>query len=124
MVGGSRSGLVATAVAAWPSIAWSGDIWRCYARRYSGDDASGSFRISGRYDRGTDKNQPHETWPALYTGLSQHIALGERICHTSIELLPLLAEQRITRLQIDLHAVLNGCASVDCVAPLLAGYEL
>lgn len=50
------------------------------------------------------------TWPALYTGLAEHIALGEALRHTTY--LPDLAEKRISRLQIHVQAALDGTSLV------------
>ena len=94
------------AIARYPVRPWSGSVWRCHARKYSGDDAGGSLRTTGRYHRGTDKFDVSNTWPALYTSLAIHVALGERLRHTTPQSLAQLANQRISRLRVELHAVL------------------
>jgi hypothetical protein len=81
------------AVDARPVRPWSGIVWRCHSRRYPGDDAGGSLRTTGRFHRGSDTFTSSETWPALYTGLAPHVALGERLRHTTSQALAQLADQ-------------------------------
>lgn len=102
---------------------WSGMAWRCHSRKYAGDDASGSLRATGRFNRGSDKHANHETWPALYTALAEHVALGERLRHTTPESLSLLAHQRLSRLQVQLEAVLVLCAPTGCSDMGIEGVE-
>jgi RES domain-containing protein len=109
------------AVSACPIVSWSGEVWRCHSRRYAGDDAAGSLKATGRYNRGGDKYPVPETWPALYTALGQHIALGERLRHTTPAALSRLSEQRISRLTVRLQTVLDCCAAPDCVEPVVSG---
>lgn len=54
-------------------------------------------------------------WPALYTGLAEHIALGEALRHT--EHLQDLAWKRIRHLEIRLQAVVDGTSLVGCGLP-------
>lgn len=70
--------------------------------------------MSGRFNCGTDRFPERETWAALYTGLAQHVALGERIRHTTPEALYRLGNQRLSRLRVDLHSVLVACAPTGC----------
>ena len=109
------------AVEACPIVPWAGDVWRCHSRRYAGDDAAGWLKVTGRYNRGRDRYPSDEAWPALYTALAQHIALGERIRHTTPAALARLSEQRISRLTVRLHSVLDGCAGPNCVVPAVPG---
>jgi hypothetical protein len=102
-------------------VPWAGDVWRCHSRHYAGDDAAGSLKVTGRYNRGRDRFPAEDTWPALYTALAQHIALGERLRHTTPGALSRLSEQRISRLAVRLHAVLDCSAASDCVEPGLPG---
>lgn len=104
--GESRGWDVEALVAACPEGAWRGEAWRCHSRRWPGDNADGSLKATGRYHRGQDRFPENETWPALYTGLAEHIALGEALRHTRH--LPDLAWKRISRLQIDLQALFDG----------------
>jgi hypothetical protein len=60
-------------------------------------------------------------WPVLYTGLAQHIALGERIRHTTAKALSALAGQRVSCLSVKLGMVLNGCADDACLSAAIAG---
>jgi hypothetical protein len=109
-VSGSPAWTVRAAVAACPVRPWRGEAWRCHTRRWPGDSAGGSLRVTGRYHCGRDRYPESETWPALYTGLAEHIALGEALRHTRH--LPELAAKRITRLAISLAAVLDSTALV------------
>ena len=111
----------AVAAGACPIVAWSSEVWRCHIRRYPGDDAGGSLRATGRYNRGSDRFPIEATWPALYTALAQHIALGERLRHTTPAALSRLSEQRISRLSVRLHIVLDCCAAPDCIEPAVPG---
>lgn len=114
----------AAAVAACPLTPWSGHVWRCHGRAYPGASAGGSLRVSGRFHRGVDKFSASETWPALYASLAQHVALGERIRHTTPGALSALATQRPTRLYLDLRAVLVACAPTGCAALAVPGLDL
>lgn len=105
-------------------LPWTGSVWRCHARRYSGDDASGSLKVSGRYHRGQDKFPSPEAWPALYTATSQHIALGERLRHTTAAALERLAVQRISRLRVRLRQVLIVCANTNCMETAVPGMTI
>lgn len=113
-----------TAVAACPVRSWRGEVWRCHGRRYAGDNADGSLKTTGRYNRGRDKFAEHEVWPALYAGLAQHVALGERIRHTTANALSALAAQRVSHLSVRLQRVLDGCTPDDCLRPAVAGVTL
>jgi hypothetical protein len=62
---------------------WSGNVWRCHSRKYAGDDPSGSLKVSGRYHCGRDKFADDAIWAALYTSRAEHVALGERLRHTT-----------------------------------------
>ena len=96
--------------------AWSGTVWRCHGRKYAGDDAAGSLLVTGRYHRGRDKFGAVDTWSALYTALAIHVALGERIRHTTPESLQRMSAQRFSELQVSLRHVLNLCAATGCEA--------
>jgi RES domain-containing protein len=104
---------IAAAIGSLPVRAWTGRVWRCHARKYAGDDAGGSLLTTGRFHRGADRF-PGLAWPALYTSLAQHVALGERCRHTSRENLARLANQRISRRHIRLQAVLDLCGPAGC----------
>jgi RES domain-containing protein len=115
------------AIKACQVVHWSGEVWRCHSRKYAGDSAAGSLKVTGRFNQGTDKFPDHETWQALYTSLGQHVALGERIRHTTPESLQALANQRISRLRVELNYVLMACAQSGCAdlaVPGLTNAEL
>ena len=114
---------VAAAIEDCPIRPWTGEVWRCHSRKYDGDDAAGSLRTTGRFHRGVDKFDTHETWPALYTGLAVHIALGERLRHTTPDSLAQLGNQRLSRLRVSLHAVLILCAATGCADIGVAGLD-
>jgi hypothetical protein len=105
-VGGSVSWNLRTAIDACPIGPWRGEAWRCHTRRWPGDNADGSLKTTGRYHRGQDRFAAADVWPALYTGLAPHIALGEMLRHTRA--LPSLSSKRISRLDVNLSAVLDG----------------
>ncbi|MCA9859716.1 MAG: RES family NAD+ phosphorylase, partial [Thermomicrobiales bacterium] len=88
---------------------WSGDVWRCHGRRYAADDATGSLLVTGRFHPGRDRFSEDDIWPALYTGLALHVALGERLRHTTPATLSKLAHQTISQLHLELGAVLVLC---------------
>lgn len=99
-----------------PTAPWSGDVWRCHGRKYAGDDPSGSLKVSGRYHCGHDRFGGDTVWPALYTSRAEHVALGERLRPTTPENLRNLATQRLSRLHVDLRAVIDLCADGGCGA--------
>lgn len=96
-------------------LPWSGAAWRCHGRKYAGDDGAGSLLVTGRYHRGRDKFPEAEIWPALYTALAIHVALGERIRHTTPDSLQRMKTQRFSELEISLQRVLTLCATDGCV---------
>jgi RES domain-containing protein len=106
-----------------PVEPWSGDVWRCHRRKYAGDDASGSIRTTGRFNRGIDQYDADEAWPVMYTGLAPHVALGERLRHTTPDTLRQLSDQRLSRLRVKLYAVLNLCAASSCAEIGLVGLD-
>ncbi len=95
------------AVAGRPLIPWRGDLWRAHKRRYDATDASGSRLFSARYHRAPDLFPSGPTWAALYCALSYGVCLGEVLRHVTPELLPALRDQRLSRLAVDLSAVLD-----------------
>ncbi len=102
------------AITGCPVLPWSGSAWRCHGRKYAGDDAAGSLLVTGRYHRGKDRFDVKATWPALYTALAIHVALGERIRHTTPGSLHRMKTQRFSELEISLQRVLNLCAADGC----------
>lgn len=104
----------ASAIANCPTMPWTGLVWRYHATRYAGDDPAGSLLVSGRFNRGKDQFPEAETWAALYTSRGPHVALGERLRHTTPATLSRLANQRQSRLRIQLQSVLNLCSPSGC----------
>lgn len=111
----------AAAVKRCPRIPWEGMVWRCHSRRYAGDSAAGSLQVTGRFNQGSDRFPASAAWPALYTSLGQHVALGERIRHTTPSSLASLANQRISQLLVKLQVVLDACAPTECAELGISG---
>lgn len=109
------------AIAHCPVQPWTGVVWRYHARAYRADDAAGSLKTTGRFNRGSDKFPVSETWMALYTSLAPQVALGERIRHTQPSTLGKLAHQRQSRLRVQLQAVLNLCHTDGCTGLNIPG---
>jgi RES domain-containing protein len=82
-------------------------VWRAHWRIYSATDHGGSLRFSGRYNRGSDQFPEDQTWAALYLALSAEVALGEILRHISPELLANLNEYRVSKLEVEMEAVLD-----------------
>lgn len=99
----------ASAIRAWPLIAWTTPIWRAHNRRYAPDDAGGSRRVTGRYHRAPDLYPLAQTWAALYCATTYGVCLGEIVRH-----LPAagsgawLAGYRLTHFDVQLAAILDG----------------
>jgi hypothetical protein len=105
---------VTAAINTCPIQPWAGSVWRCHSSKYAGNDAAGSLCATGRLNRGADRFEAQEIRPALYTSLALHVALGERLRHTTAATLKMLANQRMSRLRVELEAVLILCAPGDC----------
>ena len=120
----SSSWDAAVALKSCPVLAWTGDVWRCHSRKYPGDSAVGSLLATGRFHRGGDAFSDAETWPALYTALAPHVALGEQLRHTSAEALARLRFLRLSRLRVKLQSVLVACDPVGCHDLAIPGIDL
>jgi hypothetical protein len=96
---------------------WLGIVWRSHgvdltsSRRtgtrifYDPTSNGGSRRKSGRYHRASDYFPASRVWPALYTSLTDGGCIAEAVRHAgSLASLDVL---RITRLQVELSAVLD-----------------
>src|SRR5215216_754398 len=105
-------------------VPWSGTAWRFHSQRYSAASHGGSLKVTGRYHRGRDRYPEAETWPALYLALRPHIALGERLRHTTPELLASINGQRLSDLLLVLHRVVVACHLPDCVSSAISGMIL
>jgi RES domain-containing protein len=98
----------ARAAAACAVVAWQGSAWRVHNGRYAPEDPGGSFKVSGRYNRGLDGFSPDQIWPALYLSLSPEISLAEMVRHLEHEgRLKQLKGYRLSRLEIRLRQVLD-----------------
>jgi hypothetical protein len=98
---------------------WEGKAWRGHNRRYGATDLGptgpgGLPRFSGRYNQGLDQFPPHQSWAALYLGLSQDITLHElwrQVVPTSYAG---LGVYRISELWVEARAVLD-CRDTACL---------
>jgi len=79
-------------------------VWRGHRRRYGALDYSGSRFLSGRYHQASDLFPPDQTWPAFYTAIGLHVALGEIV--RNIEQHD-LAAFRFTEIRVELQAVID-----------------
>lgn len=114
----------AAAIGSCALLPWAGDVWRCHGRKYPGDSAGGSLVATGRFHRGRDRFPEHDTWPALYTALAPHVALGEQLRHTSAAALSRLNTLRMSRLSITLQVVLVACVPAGCHDLVIPGIYL
>ena len=112
------------AIESCESVAWSGHVWRFHGQKYDGDSADGSLNVSGRFNRGFDRFPEPDTWPALYTCLAPHVAIGERIRHTTPQDLSKLATQSLSRLWVELQRVIVLCSHGGCDRLAFSGYDL
>ena len=108
-------------LAALPTRPWSGAAWRFHGCRYDATSAGGAFRISGRYHRGLDLYSEPQTWSALYLALAPHIAIAERLRHTSPETFTKITTQCLSEVRVDLQAVIDCCADSDRLTPAMPG---
>lgn len=80
-------------------------MWRLHASRYKADDPGGSYRVSGRYNRGRDHFAEEEVFPALYLATAPEVCLGEKQRHLVSGNLPKMRNQVLSELQVRLHNV-------------------
>lgn len=106
-----------------PIQSWSGEVWRSHSAQWAADNVTGSLSVSGRFNWGCDDHEERDVWPVLYTSLTQAIALGERIRHTSETTLSLLKDVYISRLYVELSLVLVACAPDGCHAVGVPGMD-
>jgi RES domain-containing protein len=114
----------AAAIGSCERTTWSGHVWRFHGQKYDGDSADGSLKVSGRFNRGVDKFSEEDTWPALYTCLAPHVAIGERVRHTTPQDLSKLATQSLSRLWVKLQHVIVLCSSGGCDQLAFSEYDL
>lgn len=84
---------------------WEGRVWRLHASRYKADDPGGSYRVSGRYNRGRDHFAEEEVFPALYLATAPEVCLGEKQRHLISGDLPQMKNQVLSELQVRLQNV-------------------
>ncbi len=95
------------AVAAAPSVAFHGRVWRVHWREVAPIDWSLSLRTSGRYHRGVDLFPPDQAFPALYTSLAPEIAIWEMVRRSAARSLAFLRNNALTELEVDLTRTLD-----------------
>jgi RES domain-containing protein len=113
-----------SAVRACRIVPWSSTAWRFHSQRYTAASHGGSLKVTGRFHRGRDRYPEAETWPALYLALKLHIALDERLRHTTPQLLASLNGQRLSELRLGLHRVIVGCHLPDCARSAIPGISM
>ena len=84
---------------------WEGRAWRLHAARYAPADPGGSYRVSGRYNRGRDFFEEDEVFPALYLATAPEVSLGEKQRHLTKGNLPRMRKQVLSEFRIRLHTV-------------------
>lgn len=95
----------ASAVRRCQVVPYEGSAWRFHHQRYDPTSSAGSLRRSGRYHRGRDLFPEEHVWPALYTALSPHIALGEALRH--LEDRVALKHRRLSELRLKVEALMD-----------------
>lgn len=107
----------AQAIQRCATVSYKGPAWRIHKRRYPADDPGGSLKVSGRYHRGLDTHPEGQAWAALYLALNPETALAELMRHVTPDLLPVLNDYYLTKLEISLTTV------VDFRDPMVMGLE-
>lgn len=92
-------------ISSWTRGVWEGRAWRLHAARYAPDDPGGSYRVSGRYNRGKDFFGEDEVFPALYLATSPEVSLGEKQRHLTSVNLPRMKNQVLSEFCVRLQAV-------------------
>lgn len=87
--------------------AWEGRAWRLHASRYAPGDPGGSYRVSGRYNRGRDFFDEGAVFPALYLATTPEVAMGEKQRHLTSGNLPQMKNQVLSEFRVRLRAVYN-----------------
>jgi RES domain-containing protein len=85
--------------------AWEGRAWRLHASRYAPRDPGGSYRISGRYNRGRDFFDEGDVFPALYLTTAPEVAMDEKQRHLTSGNLPQMKNQVLSEFRVRLRAV-------------------
>ena len=94
------------AVARCPPRDYAGSVWRVHRQVRGALDYSGYRYASGRFHRGLDLFPEGEAWPALYSSLGPHVAMGEFTRH--VRDISELSGVRLTRIRVRLASI------VDC----------
>jgi hypothetical protein len=94
------------AVARCPTDRLAGSVWRAHRQIRPALDYNGYRYASGRFHCGFDLFEESETWPALYTSLGSHVAMGEFTRH--VRNIADLSDVRLTRIRVSFASV------VDC----------
>jgi RES domain-containing protein len=84
---------------------WEEKAWRLHGSRYAPRDPGGSYRISGRYNRGRDYFGEDAVFPALYLATAPEVALGEKQRHLTSGNLPQMRNQVLSEFRVWLKAV-------------------
>lgn len=92
-------------VSLWTEGVWEGKAWRLHAARYAPDDPGGSYRVSGRYNRGRDFFEEDAIFPVLYLATAPEVSLGEKQRHLTAGNLPQMRNQVLSEFHVRLQAV-------------------
>lgn len=84
---------------------WEGKAWRLHGSRYAAEDPGGSYRVSGRYNRGRDYFGEDDVFPALYLATAPEVSLGEKQRHLTSGNLPQMRNQILSEFRVRLQAV-------------------
>ncbi len=97
----------AQVLAAAPTRAFEGRVWRVHWREVSPTDASLSRNTTGRYHRGLDLHPAEDAFPALYTSTAPEIAVWEMVRRSAAQNLAYLRNNVLTELEVMLGVVLD-----------------
>jgi hypothetical protein len=95
----------AAAVEHCPTAPFTAGVWRAHRQVRAALDYNGYRYASGRFHRGLDLFEKDEAWPALYTALGPHIAMGEFTRH--VKDIAGLRDVRLTKIHISLVSVID-----------------
>lgn len=95
-----------------PTVQFAASVWRAHRQARAALDYDGYRYASGRFHCGLDLFKADEAWPALYTSLGPHVAIGEFTRH--VEKLSDLRDVRLTRIRVALTAVLD-CRDLEVI---------
>lgn len=95
----------AAAVERCPVDRFAGNVWRAHRQVRGALDYNGYRYASGRFHRGLDLFGEDDVWPALYTSLGPHVAMGEFTRH--VRDIADLTDVRLTRIRVSLVSVMD-----------------